>query len=161
MNAVARWVARQRRDAPPFQTRSVQHAAAWPPPSSRRCAQLLTTPSEQLDDVERLFLHYLAQTAPQLVSAGELANGFAAMVRDISGQDQEGKLDAWMTSARGSMLGTFVRGIDRDRDAVLAALIEPWSTSPAEGQISRVKLLKRMMYGRASYNLLRKRVLAG
>ncbi len=54
----------------------------------------------------------------------------------------------------------FVRGIDRDRDAVLAALVEPWSTGPVEGQINRLKTIKRQMYGRAGYDLLRKRVLA-
>ncbi len=45
------------------------------------------------------------------------------------------------------MLDGFVRGIERDRDAALAALVEPWSTVPVEGQINRLKLLKRTMYG--------------
>ena len=60
----------------------------------------------------------------------------------------------------GTALDAFARGITRDRDAVLAALVEPWSTGPVEGQINRLKLLKRTMYGRASYDLLRRRVLA-
>ena len=42
----------------------------------------------------------------------------------------------------------------------IAALVEPWSTGPVEGQINRLKLLKRTMYGRAKYDLLRRRVLA-
>jgi len=160
VNAVARWVARRRRDGPPLQAAEIHHAAAWPAPSSRRCARLLTTPVEKRDAAERLFLLHLAETAPDLVRAGELATEFAALVRDKSGQDQEIKLDAWTACAGGTMLDAFARGIGRDRDAVLAALVERWSTSPAEGQINRLKLLKRMMYGRASYGLLRRRVLA-
>ena len=65
-----------------------------------------------------------------------------------------------VADAKGTALDAFARGIMRDHDAVLAALVEPWRTSPVEGQINRLKLLKRTMYGRASYDLLRCRVLA-
>ena len=58
------------------------------------------------------------------------------------------------------MLNAFARGIMRDHGAVLAAFVEPWSTGPVEGQINRLKLLKRTMYGRAKFDLLRCRVLA-
>ncbi len=65
-----------------------------------------------------------------------------------------------MTDARGTALDAFARGITHDREAVLAALVEPWSSSgPVEGQINRLKLLKRTMYGRASYDLLRQHIL--
>jgi transposase len=64
------------------------------------------------------------------------------------------------TDAKGTALDAFARGVERDREAVLAALVEPWSTGPVEGQINRLKLLKRTMYGRAGYDLLRRRVLA-
>lgn len=66
----------------------------------------------------------------------------------------------WLADARGTALDAFARGITRDHDAVLAALVEPWSTGPVEGQINRLKLLKRTMYGRAKFDLLRRRVLA-
>ena len=65
-----------------------------------------------------------------------------------------------MANAKGTLLDAFVRGVERDHDAVLTGLIEPWSTGPVEGQINRLKLLKRTMYGRAKYDLLRRRVLA-
>jgi transposase len=55
---------------------------------------------------------------------------------------------------------SFADGIDRDAAAVRASLTEPWSTSPVEGHINRVKTIKRQMYGRANYDLLRQRVLA-
>lgn len=49
--------------------------------------------------------------------------------------------------------------LTRDRDAVEAALHLPWSNGPVEGQVHRLKLIKRQMYGRASFDLLRLRVL--
>lgn len=54
---------------------------------------------------------------------------------------------------------TFTTGLRQDYAAVRAALTEPWSNGQADGQINRLKMIKRQMYGRASFNLLRKRVL--
>ncbi len=54
---------------------------------------------------------------------------------------------------------SYVSGLTRDRDAVEAALHLPWSNGPVEGQVHRLKLIKRQMYGRASFDLLRLRVL--
>jgi transposase len=52
------------------------------------------------------------------------------------------------------------RSLTRDKAAVHAALVLPWSNGQTEGQINRLKLIKRQMYGRAKFNLLRVRVLA-
>jgi len=153
---VARWVARRRREDPPPEAGEVQRTAAWPAPSSRRCARLLTTAADKLDASERVFLTQLAEIVPDLAHAGELA----ALVRNAPDKSSGPALDAWVVSARGTALDAFARGIERDRDAVAAALAEPWSTGPVEGQINRLKLLKRTMYGRANYSLLRSRVLA-
>jgi transposase len=71
-------------------------------------------------------------------------------------------LDAWLTEARACGVGaveTFAAGLEQDGAAVRAALTLPWSNGQAEGQINRLKLLKRQNYGRASFNLLRQRVL--
>jgi len=157
---VARWVAQRRREDPPLQAAEVQRAATWPAPSSRRCARLLTMAPDKLDAQEAVFLSHLAEIAPDLARAGDLAAGFAALVRNAPDAGNGPALEAWLASTRGTALDAFVRGIDRDRDAVLAALVEPWSTSPVEGQINRLKTIKRQMYGRAGYDLLRKRVLA-
>ena len=54
----------------------------------------------------------------------------------------------------------FAQSLRQDRDAVHAALTLPWSTGPVEGQINRLKIIKRSMYGRAGFDLLRHRVLA-
>jgi len=69
---------------------------------------------------------------------------------------------AWLAEARACGVGTvetFVAGLEQDGAAVRAALTLPWSNGQAEGQINRLKLLKRQSYGRASFDLLRRRVL--
>ena len=160
VNAVARWAARRRREDPPARAAEVRRAAAWPEPSSRRCARLLTAAPDKLDAQEGAFLAHLAEAAPDLTRAGELASRFAALIRGAPDKEAGPALDTWLADARGTALDAFVRGITRDRNAVLAALVEPWSTGPVEGQINRLKLLKRTMYGRAKFDLLRCRVLA-
>ncbi|MGI4799003.1 MAG: ISL3 family transposase, partial [Janthinobacterium lividum] len=156
---VARWVARRRHEDPSPHAAEVRRAAAWPVPSSRRCARWLTLPSGKLSTQEGIFIRHLAELAPGLTRAGELATTFAALIQKTSRADPRTDFENWLAGARGTELDAFVRGIDRDHDAVLAALTEPWSTSPVEGQINRLKLLKRTMYGRTGYDLLRRRVL--
>jgi transposase len=72
-------------------------------------------------------------------------------------------LEPWLAQAASSgipELRTFAAGIKRDQAAVLAALTHDWSQGQVEGQIHRLKLLKRQSYGRAGFELLRHRVLA-
>lgn len=160
VNTVARWAAQRRRENPPARAAEVRRAAAWPEPSSRRCARLLTAAPDKLDAQEGAFLAHLAETAPDLAQAGELATRFAALIRGVPDKEAGPALNTWLTDAKGTTLDAFARGIKRDHDAVLAAFVEPWSTGPVEGQINRLKLLKRTMYGRAKFDLLRRRVLA-
>jgi len=77
----------------------------------------------------------------------------------IRGDDDAG-LDLWIADAMNSELASLAAGLHRDLEAVRAAITQPWSTSPVEGQINRLKTIKRQMYGRAGYPLLRKRLLA-
>lgn len=80
------------------------------------------------------------------------------MVRERSGEH----LAAWLAEVEASQLpafDSFVTGIHQDQDAVLAGLTLPWSTGPVEGQVNRLKLMKRSMYGRANFDLLKRRVL--
>lgn len=69
-------------------------------------------------------------------------------------------LGPWLAAAEQSELRTLAVGLRRDYDAVLAAVCFRWSNGQVEGQVNRLKLIKRTMYGRASYPLLRRRVLA-
>jgi hypothetical protein len=66
---------------------------------------------------------------------------------------------AWLEAAERSPYAPFARRLRRDQDAVAAALQLPWSNGMVEGQIHRLKLIKRQMYGRAGFDLLRLRVL--
>lgn len=77
-------------------------------------------------------------------------------------QREAGDLDAWLDTAVGSsiaQLKTFAEGLKRDYAEVKAALELPWSNGHTEGQVNKLKLIKRQMYGRASFDLLRQRVL--
>jgi transposase len=87
-----------------------------------------------------------------------LAQDFMDMLRHREGE----RLDVWLGRVRASHipeLQRFVQSIQRDKDAVLAGLTEPWSNGVVEGKINKLKLIKRMMYGRAEFPLLRQRVL--
>ncbi|MFJ5535386.1 transposase [Streptomyces sp. NPDC093261] len=84
---------------------------------------------------------------------------FADMMRDLRGEE----LPAWMDRVLSDdlpALHSLVNGMNRNLDAVTAGLSAPWSSGQVEGQVTRVKLLKRMGYGRANLDLLRRRVLS-
>lgn len=71
-------------------------------------------------------------------------------------------LNAWIKEVRESQmkeLVSFVNGIERDYDAVRAGLTHSWSQGPVEGAVNKIKTHKRLMYGRASFSLLRKKML--
>jgi transposase len=86
-----------------------------------------------------------------------LPQAFLALARERRGSD----LAAWITAATDSgleELARFARGLQKDLAAVTAGLTLPWSNGPVEGQVTRLKLLKRQGYGRAGFPLLRQRL---
>jgi transposase len=156
-NTVARWAASRRalEETSPDVVK-VRRVTRWRPPSRRECAWLLTANPATLTDKRRRFVEQLRQATPALARAADLARQFSAMLRS----GEAGEIEEWLAAACGSPLASFAHGITRDLAAVRAAITEPWSTSPVEGHINRLKTIKRQMYGRAHYDLLRKRVLA-
>jgi transposase len=83
---------------------------------------------------------------------------FLQMVRERTGE----QLSAWLAFVQASHLqafDSFVTGVHQDQDAVLAGLTLPWSNGPKAGNVNRLKLLKRSLYGRANFDLLKLRVL--
>jgi transposase len=111
-----------------------------------------------LKEKEQQALAVIRQASPTANTVYELAQDFMQMLRHREGQ----RLDVWLGQVRASHipeLQRFVRSIQRDKDAVLAGLTEPWSNGVVEGNINKLKLIKRMMYGRAEFPLLRQRVL--
>jgi transposase len=116
---------------------------------------LVLTDQAKLDEAERDLVATLITAAPAITEAVTLVQAFAAMIR----QHEVDALDPWIGAARQSALRTFAESIQRDRAAIKAALTMPWSTGPVEGQINKLKLVKRQMYGRANFDLLRQRVI--
>ncbi len=127
-------------------------------PSARRVASLLVWHKDQLPEEERDYLRRLCDQEPTIALAYDLAQEFAGMARERTGQ----RFDAWLTRVTTSgipELDRFARGLTDDRAAVEAALSLEWSNGQTEGQVNKLKLLKRSMYGRANFDLLRLRLL--
>ena len=152
---VQEWVRHRLRRLDPAPAGSALSTPAWKAPSGRRAAWLVVAEAGELDDTERKFVDALITGAPPLVPVITLARAFRALVRE----KQADKLDDWLTAAQATALAGFVGGLKRDLAAVRAGLSLPWSTGPVEGQISRLKTIKRTMCGRAGFDLLRHRVL--
>jgi transposase len=128
------------------------------PPSPRRAAMLLARRPEKLQPDEQQLLARLNECCPEIPTLYALTQGFSEVFRN----KQDAALQNWMIDARRTELpeiGRFCDGLLRDAAAVTAAVILPWSNGQVEGQIHRLKLVKRQMYGRAKFILLRRRVL--
>ncbi len=93
---------------------------------------------------------------PALGAARDLIERFHRMLR----AGDADALTPWLTGAGASLFASFAKGIRADFGAVRAALTEPWSNGQTEGQITKLKLVKRQMYGRAKLDLLRARLVA-
>jgi transposase len=109
---------------------------------------------------ETTYLQLLAQIDAEVAAAEALATSFLTMIRERCGAE----LDVWITAAQASgtgLLRRFAQGLLTDFSAVLAGLTLPVSNGQVEGHINRLKMLKRQMFGRASFDLLRRRVLYG
>jgi transposase len=71
----------------------------------------------------------------------------------------DAELAAWIARARSSLVASFASGVAKDEAAVRAAISLPWSNGQTEGQITKLKLVKRQMYGRAKIDLLQARLI--
>jgi transposase len=126
-------------------------------PSARAVSFTWVCPkAKRLPDAQT-YVDQLTQVDPSIAQAYQLSQAFLTLVRERRGD----ALDAWMTAATHSGIETlarFAQGLQEDLAAVAAGLTLPWSNGPVEGQITRLKLLKRQGYGRAGFPLLRQRV---
>jgi transposase len=126
--------------------------------SPRTLRWLLTRDRKELDHEEQAQLDQILKLSPEVEVVHLLLHTFLDMVRERKHQH----LRTWMDEATKSNipeLRSFVAGIERDYDAVKAALRLPWSQGITEGKINKLKTLKRVMYGRAGFPLLRLRLL--
>jgi transposase len=100
----------------------------------------------------------LRQVHPDLKTAYGLTQDFLQMVRKCEGE----RLDIWLTQVHESQLPelqSFAHGVEQDKAAVQAGLTLQINNGQVEGHVTRIKLIKRMMYGKAGFALLRQRVL--
>lgn len=128
-------------------------------PSAKAVAFLISKQAKELTDTQSSLLDALAEKHNHLAMIIEMGREFAKMVRQRSPE----KLNPWLLKAKRSplkQLRNFAVGICRDYAAVRAALELDYSNGPTEGHINRLKCVKRQMYGRANFDLLRARLLA-
>jgi transposase len=126
--------------------------------SSRKAARLLGKHSDSWSVEENKYLKAFFKLCPSAEKARKIALEFQDMMK----QKKPELLDSWIEDALESdieNLKRFAQGIRQDYDAVKAALTLEWSNGQVEGQVNRLKTLKRQMYGRAGFKLLRKRIL--
>ena len=127
-------------------------------PTARQAAALFLKRGEKLTTEQEAYLDRLGALDEALADAYRLTREFASMVRGLEGE----KLDDWLKAAdasKATRMRRFAKGLKKDLPAVRAGLTEKWSNGPVEGFIHKLKLIKRSMYGRASFGLLRRRVL--
>jgi Transposase len=129
-----------------------------PPP--RRLTRWLLTKPANLSTGKRAHLDELRASCPEMTALAQAVRDFARLMADRRGSE----LDDWIRQVRDAKLlelEPFLAGLEQDHDAVIAGLTLPYSSGPIEGINTKTKLIKRQMYGRASFPLLRHRILLG
>ncbi|MBT8226069.1 MAG: ISL3 family transposase, partial [Dactylosporangium sp.] len=128
------------------------------PPKPRVIASWILRRPESLDDDEGQALADLRSHCPSPDHLADHVQGFATMLTGRHGE----RLDAWIAAVRADDQPephSFTTGPQQDHDAVLNGLTLPHSSRAVEGNVNRIKMIKRQIYGRANLDLLRKRVL--
>jgi transposase len=126
--------------------------------SPARASWLYVSQAAQLDEKQREQLAHIRAAHADLDRAYELTQAFVSMLAEHRATD----LESWLTQAEHSglrELGSFAHGLRRDYAAVHAAFSSKWSNGPVEAQVNCLKLQKRLMFGRANFDLLRLHVL--
>lgn len=127
-------------------------------PSPRKITSWIMRPRDTLTDSQDKRLLEVRFVCPDITRACDLARAFADLVRHRRGY----LLLEWIRQAEQDApkpMQGFASFLRQDLDAVTAGLTLPWSSGVVEGHVNRVKTLKRAMYGRASFELLRTRIL--
>ena len=113
---------------------------------------------DELKEKEQEELLAICQANTMAETMYQLVQEFLRIVHKLQGSH----LDAWIVKVMASQikeLQCFAKGLERDKAAVLTGLTLSYNNGQTEGQVTRIKLIKRMMYGRAGFALLRQRVL--
>lgn len=148
LRVVTEWMTRRRR----AEMAVGQHVTRVP--SARTVARMMTAEHDELSRSQTITVAALEAGVPALVEAREVTAAFHRIVRQKRGD----ALTAWLERARAGLVAPFANGLARDYLAVEAAVATAWSNAQAEGQITKLKLVKRQMYGRGKLDLLEARV---
>ena len=116
---------------------------------------MMTMARDHLTKADSVIVAAIEAGAPMLTEARRLVERFQTMIRKKANND----LDPWISDANPSLIASFARGVVKDKAAVLAAITEPWSNGQTEGHITKLKLIKRQMFGRAKLDLLQARLI--
>jgi len=146
---VSEWTTRRRR-ADQMQAQGQQKA-----PSARNLARLMGMGRDYLTKADTVTVAAVEAGVPGLADARTLVERFQAIIRTKAATE----LDGWIQQAKISLIAPLARGVAKDVAAIRAAITEPWSNGQTEGQITRLKLVKRQMYGRAKLDLLEARLI--
>jgi transposase len=149
LRVVSEWATRRRR----AESVSLQHLQKVP--SARSIARLMTMARDHLSKADTVTVAALETGVPALAEARKLVDRFHAMIR----QKADADLDPWINAASASLIASFANGIAKDAAAVRAAITTSWSNGQTEGQITKLKMVKRQMYGRAKIDLLQARLI--
>lgn len=150
LRVVTEWMTRRRRDRGTTDSGPAQRA-----PSARIIARMMTTAETELPSAAQQTVTAITKAVPALTNARNLV----VEVQDLVRQRRHRRLAKWLNRASESLLASFAEGIKQDLDGVTAALKQPWSNGQTEGQNTKLKLVKRQMYGRAAPDLLRARLI--
>jgi len=147
-----------RRYLQPFRARLSAPAPIPVAPSVRQLTGWLTRHPDTLNEDERLELKTILDRSPILTTTALQVRGFAEMLTER----HRDRLPGWMNDVQDNgapALRSFANGLRNDLDAVTAGLTLPYCSGAVEGTVNRIKTIKRQMYGRARFDLLRKRIL--
>jgi len=158
--AVAPWrsAPRCRRPRSDTATSTRSPRSTLPVPSAQQAVWLLLTPDADLTRDQHTMRSRLLAAAPAVETVLALVQQFRTIVRT----HDHARFQPWLVQAEASStreVRAFAATLRRDQAAVEAALTYAWSSGPVEGPVTRVKVIKRQMYGRGNFDLLRKRVL--
>jgi transposase len=142
----------------PFRALGTAPPAKARPPKVRHIASWILRRHDDLDTEEQVKLKEVRTRCPQLDALATHVAAFGDMLTGRHGK----RLDAWLATVEADdlpELHSYIAGLKRDYAAVLNGLTLPYSSGPVEGHVNRIKMIKRQMFGRAKFDLLRKRVL--
>jgi transposase len=151
LRVVSEWATRKQKEEG-TETRDKRPGNA---PSARRIARMMTSDRDKPSKTVARTIAIIQEAVPDLTRARDLLDRFHRIIQ----HRKDMRLEQWIEDASHGLMKSFASGIIQDQAAVKAALTEPWSNGQTEGQNTKLKLIKRQMYGRAGIDLLKARLL--